>query len=97
MVVSVLIYRSYTEFTLTGAILIGTLYMLYGYLENVGNTFFRFASLYGDIIRSNARIIGAYPLDEEYAKLGETENSKLPKNWNELSFKNMSFSYDSKG
>ncbi|VVB78567.1 Trehalose/maltose import ATP-binding protein MalK [uncultured archaeon] len=97
MIVSVLIYRSYTEFTLTGAILIGTLYMLYGYLDNVGNTFFRFASLYGDIIRSNARIVGAYPLDEEYEKLGETRTSNLPKNWKEVNFKNISFTYDSKG
>ena len=97
MVVVALIYRALTEFDLTGTILIGTLYMLYGYLTNVGDTFYRFAELYGSIIRANARIVGAYPLDEEYNKLEYPEVGKLPKNWKEISFKNVSFTYDIKG
>lgn len=97
MVVGSLIYRAYSEYTITGAILIGTLYMLYGYLNNVGQTFYKFADLYGNIIRINARIVGAYPLDEEYRKLGEIETSRLPKNWKEISLKNISFTYDREG
>lgn len=97
MIVAVLIYKAYTDFTFTGVILIGTLYMLYGYLSNVGETFYRFADLYGNIIRSNARIAGAYPLDEEFAKLNSPEEGKLPKNWHELEFKNVSFTYDRNG
>lgn len=97
MVVAALIYRAYNEFTITGTILIGTLYMLYGYLNNVGDTFYRFAEIYGNIIRSNARIVGAYPLDEEYNKLEYPEASRIPKNWHELSFKDISFTYDKEG
>jgi ATP-binding cassette subfamily B protein len=97
MVVAILIYQAYTEYHITGTILIGTLYMLYGYLNNVGDTFYRFASLYGDIIRSNARILGAAPLEEEYTKIGEPETGVLPKGWHEISFRSISFTYDSKG
>jgi len=97
MVVSILIYRAYTDYTFTGIILIGTLYMLYGYLNNVGETFYKFAYLYGNVIRANAKLVGAYPLDEEYKKLKETETIQLPKNWQEISLKNVSFTYDRKG
>lgn len=97
MVVGALIYKAYNEYMITGAILIGTLYMLYGYLNNVGQTFYKFADLYGSIIRINARIIGAYPLDEEYKKLGEIETKRLPKNWREISLKDISFTYDKEG
>ncbi|MEI6731718.1 MAG: ABC transporter ATP-binding protein [archaeon] len=97
MVVGLIIYRSYTEFNLTGTILIGTLYMLYGYLNNVGGTFYRFAELYGTMIRYNARIIGAYPIDEEFAKLNEPESGSLPRGWKTVDMKNISFTYDKEG
>ena len=97
MVVAVLIYRSYKEYTLTATILIGTLYMLYGYLHKVGDTFYRFAALYGDMIRINARIVGSLPLDEEYAKLATDESAHLPKNWQEIKFDEVSFTYDKDG
>ena len=95
--VSALVYRSSTEFMLTGTILVGTLYMLYGYLERAGETFYRFAEAYGQIVRYNARIVGAYPLDEAYAKVGTDKAGRLPKNWREILFKNVSFTYDEKG
>jgi ABC-type multidrug transport system fused ATPase/permease subunit len=97
IVVVVLIYKAYIDFSLNGAIMIGTLYMVYGYLDYVGNTFFRFADLYGAIIRENARIKGAYTLDEEYAKLKYPEQASLPKNWKQIELKNVSFTYDRKG
>jgi ABC-type multidrug transport system fused ATPase/permease subunit len=97
MVVGALIFKAYTDFNLTGTILIGTLYMVYGYLNNVGQTFYRFADIYGSIIRQNARIVGANPLDEEYKKLEYPEEGRLPKNWKNILFKDISFTYDQKG
>ena len=94
MIVAALVYRTYTEFNATGAILIGTLYMLYGYLNQVGETFYKFADLYGTIIRDNAAITSAYPLDNEYAKLRETRITNLPRDWKTLELKNVSFTYD---
>jgi len=97
MVVIALIYRSSVEFALTGTILIGTLYMVYGYLTQVGETFYRFADIYGSIIRYNARIVGAYPLDKAYGSIKRVGISRLPKNWREISLKDVSFTYDQKG
>jgi ABC-type multidrug transport system fused ATPase/permease subunit len=97
MIVIALIYKSSTDFALTGTILIGTLYMLYGYLSEVGDTFYKFAELYGNIIRSNARIVGAYTLDKAYRRVNIVKSHKLPKNWHEISLRDVSFTYDQKG
>ncbi|HJX50808.1 MAG TPA: ABC transporter ATP-binding protein, partial [Candidatus Nanoarchaeia archaeon] len=97
MVVVALIYKAYTEFNLTGIILIGNLYMVYGYLNNVGETFYKFAYLYGNIIRSNAKIVGAESLDEAYRKLEYPEEGRLPRGWKRISFRNVSFKYDQEG
>ncbi|MFA4819948.1 MAG: ABC transporter ATP-binding protein [Candidatus Aenigmatarchaeota archaeon] len=97
MVVVALIYRSSAELAATGTILIGTLYMLYGYLTQIGETFYKFADLYGTINRSNARIVGAYPLDRAYNQIKTQNASRLPKNWHKISLVDVSFTYDQKG
>ncbi|MBI2449795.1 ABC transporter ATP-binding protein [Candidatus Pacearchaeota archaeon] len=97
MTVLVLSYRAYAEFTSTGIILIGTLYMIYGYLSNVGNTFYTFAWLYGDIVRNNASIVSTNPIDEAYEKIEPDNYGRLPDNWNEVMLKNVSFTYDKEG
>ncbi len=97
MVVVALIYRSSAELAATGTILIGTLYMLYGYLTQIGETFYKFADLYGTINRSNARIVGAYPLDRAYNQIKTQHVSRLPKDWHKISLVDVSFTYDQKG
>lgn len=94
MTVLALGYRAYTDYYATGIILIGTLYMLYGYLGRVGETFFQLAWMYGAIVRSNARIEGAYPIDEEFDRIKEKIKGKLPNDWKEIEIKNLNFTYD---
>lgn len=94
MTVLVLIYKTYTDYSTTGIILIGTLYILYGYLNTVGNTFFSFAYLYGSIVSNNARVKGAKTLDDEFEKLKPSASGKLPSNWNKIGLKNIDFKYD---
>jgi ATP-binding cassette, subfamily B, bacterial len=97
MVVAALIYKAYSDFNLAGTILVGTLYMVYGYLNNVGETFYRFAEIYGNIIYSNAKIVNVDPIDEEYRKLEYPAEGRLPKGWKNIAFKDISFTYDLKG
>ena len=97
MTVIVLIFKAYRDYTTTGIILIGTLYILYGYLATVGDTFFRFAEMYGRIVTFNSSIVSAYPIDEEYKKINRNEGGRLPKKWEEIDIKNVSFSYDKEG
>ena len=94
MTVLALSYKAYTDYHTTGIILIGTLYMLYGYLGRVGETFYNLAWMYGNVVRMNARIEGVYPIDEEFEKIKARTNGKLPYNWKEIEIKNMNFTYD---
>lgn len=94
MAVLALIYKTYTDYTTTGIILIGTLFILYGYLTRVGDSFFQFGRFYGKVTRLNARIEGAYSIDEEFEKLNSKTRNKIQKNWKNIEIKNLDFSYD---
>ncbi|MFH1376851.1 MAG: ABC transporter ATP-binding protein [Candidatus Woesearchaeota archaeon] len=97
MTVAILSWKAYTDFHSGGAIMIGTLYMFYGYLNNIGHTFYNFASLYGSMVKHNARVVNVSPIDEEFEKIKRKVGGRLPKNWKELSFKNVGFTYDVAG
>ncbi|MBS3094681.1 ABC transporter ATP-binding protein [Candidatus Pacearchaeota archaeon] len=94
MTVMVLVYKAYSDYYSSGIILIGTLYILYSYLEKAGDAFFQFGELYGDIVKTNARIEGAYSIDEEFNKIKSSLKNKIPTNWKEIEIKNLNFSYD---
>ena len=94
MTVLALSYRSYIDYYAEGIILVGTLYMLYGYLRAVGQTFYEFASMYGDIMKYDARIQGAYPIDDAFEKIGSGANRKISDNWREIELKGLDFAYD---
>ncbi len=94
MTVLALSYRAYSDYYATGIILIGTLYMLYGYLKMVGQTFYEFAYSYGKIIRYDARIQGAYPIDEAFEEIEKKIKGKLPRDWKDIELKNLNFKYD---
>ena len=94
MIVLALSYRIYTDYYATGIILIGTLYILYTYLERVGATFFNFADLYGKITKYDARIQGAYPIDEAFEDVRKKIGGRFPYNWQKIELKNIDFKYD---
>jgi len=94
MTVLALSYRVYTDYYSTGIILIGTLYMLYGYLSNVGQTFYNLAWMYGSVVRANAKIEGAYPIDDEFDKIKEKIKGIIPNNWKSIELKGINFTYD---
>jgi len=95
MTVLALIYRTHTDFYTTGTILIGTLYMLYSYLDRVGNYFFRFAEFYGSMTKKAADMESVDPIDQAYGKIQNKINRHPPKNWNNIQIKNLNFSYNS--
>jgi len=97
MTTIVLSLRAYTDYSTGGTILIGTLYILYGYMQTVGRTFFRFASLYGDIVRHSSRIMGAYPIDEEFEKVARERRPSLQSDWKEVTMENISFKHEKEG
>lgn len=94
MVVIVLSLRAYTDFNTTGLIKIGTLYILYGYLQQVGQTFYRFASLYGTLVKHSSHIENAKPIDEAFDKVNIESIENLPQNWHEIAIRNVSFNHN---
>ncbi|PIO08679.1 hypothetical protein COU59_00630 [Candidatus Pacearchaeota archaeon CG10_big_fil_rev_8_21_14_0_10_34_12] len=97
MVVLALSYKAYTDYHSTGVILIGTLYILYSYLDKVGDTFFRFAQIYGGIVRTSSRISGARPIDDAFTEIKENTRARLPLDWKEIKIKDLEFSYEKGG
>jgi len=97
MVVLCLSYRAYSDFYSGGIIMVGTLYILYGYLRNVGDTFFHFAKLYGDISKYNANLYNASPIDDAFDKIRDDVSKDLSLDWKSVEFKNMNFSYNDDG
>ena len=96
MTVLVLSWRAYSDYTTNGVIMIGTLYILYGYLDSVGRTFNRFASLYRRLVRHNSRIVNAYPIDEAFEEVREEHAEALPSNWKEIILEDVSFTHNKK-
>ncbi|MBP6925688.1 MAG: ABC transporter ATP-binding protein [Candidatus Pacebacteria bacterium] len=82
------------SFNTTGVIMIGTLFALFGYLKNVGNSFFQIAYRYGEMVRENAALEHAERIVQEYDTLKVKEQVYLPQNWQRLCIQGLYFSYE---
>lgn len=80
----------------SGAILVGTIYIIYGYANRVRETFFRFAYLYNDLVRYRASISNTEELSKDFHSTMElVGNKRLPKKWLKLKIDGLSFAYNS--
>ena len=73
-------------------VLIGSVYLLIKYLEKISELFFKFTSMYSDILQRKARVMNAQELTKDF----ETENFTnhvLPKTWQRLDVNDLNFSY----
>jgi ABC-type multidrug transport system fused ATPase/permease subunit len=73
-------------------ILIGNVYILMKYLDNISNLFQKFTSMYGDILQRKSRVMNAEELSTDF-KAQNFTNHVLPKNWQRLSVEGLNFSY----
>lgn len=93
----VLIYSAYDSYRTSGMIALGMLFILYGYLKNIGNFFFNFAWMYNIIVQRSTALSLTEDIREEYER--SARNNKkyyLPKKWEVLEIKNLHFSYNKK-
>src|SRR3989339_196032 len=97
MTVLVLIYQAHTDFNKSGVIMIGTLFMLYSYLDRVGNSFFNFAQFYGKMTKKAADIESVEPIDDAFKDLEDELRTQLPSTSKQIQIKNLDFTYNSKG
>jgi ABC-type multidrug transport system fused ATPase/permease subunit len=94
MIVVALGVNALTSFRANGAIMIGTLFALYGYLQNVGGTFYNIAFRYGEIVRENTAIEAASVIEDAYKKTEHVQDRVLPQNWQQIQIHNLNFTYD---
>ncbi len=89
----VLSLNAYLSFRHTGVIVIGTLFALYTYLQNIGSVFSNFAIQYGKIVEQDTAIRAADAIREEYRKIAHREDNSLPFGWKNLEIRNLVFTY----
>lgn len=77
----------------TGTVMVGTIYILYGYANQIREIFFKFAYLYNDIVRYRASVTNTEDLSNDFRKLIGNKNKKLADGWKEIEINNLSFSY----
>lgn len=76
-----------------GSVLVGTIYILYGYVDRIRNTLWQFAAVYNDIIRWRSNVANSEDLSKDFREPPVRERA-LPRDWKELQIQNLSFSYD---
>ncbi|MEK7120691.1 MAG: ABC transporter ATP-binding protein [Patescibacteria group bacterium] len=75
-------------------VLIGNVYLLTKYLGEISQLFFKFTSMYSDMVKYKARIMNSEELTKDFKSENFT-NHVLPSSWKKLEIKNLSFSYHS--
>lgn len=83
---------------MAGAVIaIGTLYALYGYVERINALFYRFAFMYGDIVRYKTQVMNAEIIAKEFKDKLNFKEVTLGKHWEKLEISDLNFSYADAG
>lgn len=77
-------------------ILVGNVYLLTRYLGEISELFFKFTSMYSDIVKNKARVMNSEELTEDF-KTENFTNHVLPQGWQRLQVTNLNFSYHNGG
>ncbi len=83
----------YTTVGQGGVVLFGTVYLLYGYVSKIQDTFFRFAYLYGRIVRYKAAVLNSEELAKDFPEHLTKEQTHLQDGWSHIEVRSLSFSY----
>lgn len=76
-------------------VLVASFYILVNYLDRISELFYRFTEMYGTIVRRKSRVMNSEELSKDF-RTKNFSNHVLPKNWQRLDIKNLSFSYKSR-
>jgi ATP-binding cassette, subfamily B, bacterial len=93
MIVLVLGIYFFQNIGVEKGLLAGTLYLLFNYLREVSDLFYRFTMKYGDMLNKRSKVSNSEELAEDFIE-EEFTNHTLPANWKTLSIENLTFSYE---
>ncbi|MCC7527541.1 MAG: ABC transporter ATP-binding protein [Candidatus Melainabacteria bacterium] len=98
MIVAVLGWYTATTVGVGKTIEGGTFFTLFEYLRRIGDSFYQFAWIYGTVVRQAADVKSAEPIangmPEACGGAGEESQFHLPREWDVLEVKNLSFTYE---
>ncbi|PIT86520.1 MAG: hypothetical protein COU33_02710 [Candidatus Magasanikbacteria bacterium CG10_big_fil_rev_8_21_14_0_10_43_6] len=80
-----------------GVVLLGTVYVLYGYVGRISHLFYNFAYVYGDIVKQKTAVLNSEIIAKSFKERGAIKELRLyKKDWKVISVKKLDFSYHEK-
>ncbi|MBI4122298.1 MAG: ABC transporter ATP-binding protein [Parcubacteria group bacterium] len=76
-------------------LMLGTVYALYGYLERIGQVFYRFTYMYGELVQRKSAVMNAEEISNDLRRRGKNTKVLLANDWREIRVKDLTFSYQS--
>lgn len=92
MVVIVMVVYFWQNLDSAEKIRVGSVYLVTNYLRELSELCFRFTSLYSQLVVKKARVMNSEELTDNFRDENFT-NHVLPKDWQKLEIRNLSFSY----
>lgn len=92
----VLITFCIMQLSTTNTILLGSVYLLIRYLDQISDLFFRFTGMYGEMIQRHAKVLNAELLARDFQETNLADHA-LPGCWQCIKIRNLSFSYHDNG
>ncbi|MFA5141585.1 MAG: ABC transporter ATP-binding protein [Candidatus Woesearchaeota archaeon] len=84
------LYQAYLS---NNDVMLGTVFILYGYVERISNIFYQMAWKWGNMIRKKTKILNAEEISNSFKEKRKIEEVKL-NGWGSLRIKNLNFSYN---
>lgn len=95
MTVIVIVVYLWQHLGAAPGVLVPTFFILTAYLDRISELFFRFTEMYSTIIRRRARVMNSEILSQDFMTENFT-NHVLPKDWQKLEVRDLTFAYQSK-
>ncbi|MFA7308438.1 MAG: ABC transporter ATP-binding protein [Patescibacteria group bacterium] len=93
MIVAVMGSYLYMTYLHGGVLVVGTVFALYTYVDNIGSLFFDFAFRYGNIVQWYAQVQNSEELAQDFLAEKDTKRHIISSRWKNLTVENLRFSY----
>ncbi|MDD3175081.1 MAG: ABC transporter ATP-binding protein [Candidatus Nanoarchaeia archaeon] len=85
----------YVAYKSNNSVMLGTIFVLYTYVNRIADIFFHFAYRYSDIVKWRSQVWNSEEISNQFTDYKKIQSNLLSKPWNKLEIKNLNFSYDS--
>lgn len=92
-IAGVIVASAYNSYKIEGMIMIGSLFILYKYLERIGSVFYTFTWKWGQTVEQDSAMKAAEVINKEYKKVIKKKKYALPEDWQSVKIRNLHFDY----